>query len=410
MLEPFYRIHEKLLSGARVPIRRLLMDEIDWSHRLIALTGGRGVGKTDFVLGYAKELEVQRNLQSYLGKEHDLTPCLYVNLSDFYFTEHSLLEFAEEFVKSGGKTLILDQTFKYENWSKELLECYSRYPDLHIIFVALPVMQMDVDNTELDGIVKIYNLRGFSFREYLNLQAKTNLPSYSLKDILAHHVELALEINSKVNPQTYFDDYLRFGYYPSYLHQTHFETNLMRTINAVLDTDILIVKQINTDYIFKLRHLLYIMLSTTPSVCNVSKIAQQIGVSRATTLNYIAYMREARLLNLLYTTEKKNLLMEKDILRKPSKVYMHNTNLAYIVSDRKNTIQDIAETYFYEALHVRHKLNATDKGAMFLVDELHYFDVYGNVPHRDTFRYSAIYNMNIGYNNFIPLWLFGFLY
>ena len=89
---------------------------------------------------------------------------------------------------------------------------------------------------------------------------------------------------------------------------------------------------------------------------------------------------------------------------------MHNTNLAYIVSDRKHPIQDIAETYFYEALHVRHKLNATDKGAMFLVDELHYFDVYGNVPHRDTFRYSAIYNMNIGYNNFIPLWLFGFLY
>ena len=85
MLEPFYRIHEKLLNGARVPIRRLLMDEIDWSHRLIAITGGRGVGKTDFVLGYAKELEVQRNLQSYLGKEHDLTPCLYVNLSDFYF-------------------------------------------------------------------------------------------------------------------------------------------------------------------------------------------------------------------------------------------------------------------------------------------------------------------------------------
>lgn len=409
-LEPFTIVYNSLLKeDTPLPIRRLLSDEIDWSARLIAITGGRGVGKTDFVLAHARELEVQHNLQSYLGKEHEYTPCLYVNLSDFFFTEHTILEFTTQFAQDGGKTLIFDQTYKYPLWAEELKQCYDQFPQLHIIFVAATVM--DIDTSVIKDIVAVYNLRGLSFREYLNLQCKTNLPAYSLEDILKNHVGMALDINGKVNPQQYFDAYLRHGYYPSYLGQSNFMGYLTRIMNMVLDTDILIVKQINSNCIFKLRKLLYVMLSTTPGPCNISKIAEIIDASRATTLNYIVYMREARLLNLLYTVEKKAITEELDLNRKPMRVYMQNTNLAYTLSDRFNDIQGIAETFFYNTIHARHKLNAPDRNnATFLVDGRHYFNVYNNVPRKDTIQYSAIYNMNIGYNNFIPLWLFGFLY
>ena len=57
MLEPFFRIHDYLVEHSEMPIRRLLMDEIDWNDRLIAIKGGRGVGKTDFLLARAKEIE-----------------------------------------------------------------------------------------------------------------------------------------------------------------------------------------------------------------------------------------------------------------------------------------------------------------------------------------------------------------
>jgi predicted AAA+ superfamily ATPase len=100
----------------------MLMDEIDWSHRLIGIKGSRGVGKTTFLLQYAKE---------QFGTDRS---CLYINFNNFYFTEHTLVEFAEAFCAQGGKTLLIDQTFKYENWSKELRECYDRFPQLHIVF------------------------------------------------------------------------------------------------------------------------------------------------------------------------------------------------------------------------------------------------------------------------------------
>ena len=55
MLEAFYKTHDYLVEHVQVPARRVLMDEINWNDRLIAIKGGRGVGKTDFLLNYLKE-------------------------------------------------------------------------------------------------------------------------------------------------------------------------------------------------------------------------------------------------------------------------------------------------------------------------------------------------------------------
>ena len=179
MLDAFFRVHDYLVAHNDAPIRRLLMDEIDWSARLIAIKGGRGVGKTDFLLARAKEIEAKdKELQMQMessGRKRKAPvphkPCLYVNLNNFYFTEHSLVEFAGAFVKAGGHTLLIDQMFKYPNWSKELRKCYDKYKSLHIVFSASPVMRLIEENRDIAAIVKMYNLRGFSFREYLNLQS-----------------------------------------------------------------------------------------------------------------------------------------------------------------------------------------------------------------------------------------------
>ena len=99
MLDAFYQIHDFLVEHARMPIRRVLMDEIDWTCRLIAIRGGRGVGKTDFLLTRAREIEeMEKNRPEPIGrrrkkKSESGRPCLYVNLNNFYFTEHTLIEF-----------------------------------------------------------------------------------------------------------------------------------------------------------------------------------------------------------------------------------------------------------------------------------------------------------------------------
>lgn len=392
MLATFYQTHKYLVEHVNAPVRRNLMDEINWSDRLIAIKGSRGVGKTTFLLQYAKEKFGQSNA------------CLYVNFNNLYFTDHSLLEFADEFVKAGGRTLLLDQTFKYLNWSKELRECYLLYPNLHIIFSASPVMRLTEENPDLNGIVKMYNLRGFSFREYINLQAGTSFPSYTLEQILADYPTIAKRICEKVHPLWYFQDYLHHGYYPFYLENRNFSENLLKTINMMLEVDILMIRMIDIPYLSKIKQLLHVLLVESPCTLNVSSLADHIEMSRATTMNYIKYLKDARLLNLLYSKDR-------SWPAKPNRVYLQNTNIAFAAGERTISQQTLAETFFYNALHGNHKINATEHTAMFLVDNKHYFDVTANMPSRTSMRLTAVGNTEqTVQQNQIPLWLFGFLY
>lgn len=409
MLETFFQTHDYQVAHSKMPIRRLLMDEINWSERLIAIKGGRGVGKTDFLLTRAKEIEAAQKAQleqmpfAKQKKMADKRICLYVNLNSLYFTSHSLVEFAGSFYRQGGRYLLLDQMFKYPNWSKELRRCHDRYKDLHIIFAASPVMRLVDENKDIANIVRVYNLRGFSFREYLNHQTGRDFRPYSLEDILRSHYSISHEICEKVSPLRYFKEYLRAGYFPSYLETNDYQSEMLRMINMMIDVDVLLIKQIDVACLPKIRKLLYIMLNTAPCPLNISSISDEIEMSRATTMNYIKYLKDARLLNLLY-------MEGKTFPMKPARVYIQNPNIARINNMREEVPQDVYETFFYHALHAGHTVNATERNAMFVIDSKYYFDVKDEQPARDSIRPCAIGNIETGRGNFIPLWLLGFLY
>ena len=412
MLDAFFRIHDFLVAHSFMPIRRQLMDEINWDHRLIAIKGGRGVGKTDFLLSRVKEIETEwKNTPEPVVKGRrkkrkplsEIRPCLYVNFNDFYFTENSLLDLARQFVKEGGRYLFLDQLFKYPNWSRELKRCYNRFKDLHIIFCATPVMPIDEENNDLKDIADTYNLRGFSFREYLNLQTGLRFQSYSLEELMQRHASISREICSRVRPLDYFKAYLHHGYYPSYLESKSFEAELLKTMNTQLEVDVLMIKQIDVTCLHKLRKLLQILLREAPCALNISNISEEIGLSRATTMNYIKYLKDSRLINLLYPEDK-------SFPMKPTKLYIHNPNVAQMIFTRQIPMADLYETYFYTAVHGAHKVNATDRSAMFIIDNKYYFDVKETSSSRDTIRPTAVGDLETGRGNQIPLWLLGFLY
>ena len=112
-MESFFRTHAYLVEHTHAPVRRALMDEIDWNDRLIGIKGTRGVGKTTFLLQYAKEhFHVEDR------------KCLYINLNNFYFQGKGIAEFATEFYEGGGKVLLIDQVFKQPDWSTDLRKCY----------------------------------------------------------------------------------------------------------------------------------------------------------------------------------------------------------------------------------------------------------------------------------------------
>jgi predicted AAA+ superfamily ATPase len=393
-VEALFRTHKYLVEHVESPVQRQLMDEIDWNHRLIGVKGSRGVGKTTFLLEYAKQR---------FGA--DDRSCLYINLNNFYFTTCSLYDFADEFCKVGGRTLLIDQVFKLPNWSEDLRECYDKIPDLNIVFSGSSVMRLKEENLLLRDCVKSYNLRGFSFREYLNLMADTHFKSYTLDEILKNHVEIASEIVAKVKPLAYFQNYLHHGFSPFFLEKRNFSENLLKTMNMMLEVDVLFIKQIELKYLPKIRKLLYLIASTAPSVPNVSQLSTEINISRATVMNYIKYLSEARLFNLLYAEGD-------EFPKKPAMVYMQNTNLMHAITPGNVDFQAQRETFFYNVLYKDHKLNKGNRDAQFLVDHTHQF-VIADSDNKMKFKpdyYYAIDKIEVGSKKVIPLWLFGFLY
>ena len=395
-MEAFYRTHTYLVEHTISPLRRSLIDEIDWSDRLIGIKGTRGVGKTTFLLQYAKE---------YFGS-HD-PRCLYVNMNNFYFQGRGIADFAGEFVRRGGKVLLIDQVFKQPYWSQELKKCYDLYPNLHIVFTGSSVMRLKQENPELNGICKSYNLRGFSFREFLNLLQQLNLPAYSLEDIIDHHEEIAHEITKAVNPTTLFKDYLHHGYYPFFLEHRNYEENLLKTMNMMIEVDILLIKQIELKYLTKIKKLFYLLAVNGPKSPNISQLAKDIETSRATVMNYIKYLSEARLINIIYPTGE-------EFPKKPAKVIMHNPNLMYSFYPIKADTQDVMEAFFINSLWKAHVLNQSGHDSTYIVDDRWKFRVTDaksmNRMRHNTDLIYARYGCEEGSGNKIPIWLFGFLY
>jgi predicted AAA+ superfamily ATPase len=375
------------------------MDEVNWSDRLIAIKGTRGVGKTTFLLQYARRyFDVERR------------DCLYINMNHFSFTCKTIRDFAEEFRFIGGKTLLIDQVFKYPGWAKELRQCYDDFPDLKIVFSGSTVMPLD-ESEDLASVVKVYNLRGFSFREFLNIITGSEFQYFSLDEILNNHKAIADSICSKVKPLAYFRDYVHHGYYPFFLEKRNFSENLLKTVNMMLEVDVLSIRQIEQSYLPKLRKLLYLLSLSSPGKPNISHLSVECEISRATVTNYLEYLKDARLINMLYREGE-------EYPKKPDMVYMHNTNLMFALKSRSIEEQALRETFFYNQLHHNDcKLKKGTKNGIFIVKDRDEepgftFKIEGTKAKskKKTETYYAVEMMEVGEENIIPLWLFGFLY
>lgn len=392
-MEILFQIHQSLVEAKKETIRRELLDEIDWSQRMICIKGFRGVGKTTFLLDIIKE------------RYPDDKGCLYANLNNFYFTKRKIFNFADEFYKKGGKVLFLDQMHKYPDWSEELRACYDSFPDLKIIFTSSPVLRVLEGHDNLKGIVKVYHLEGLSFREFLNFKGNFNFKKYTLDDIIKNHRKISAEITEYVRPLAYFNDYLKTGYYPYFLNNGPFYSEtLMKHINLALELDVTYLNQIEMKYLPKLRKLLQIICNQVPFSPNVSKISSDVETSRATIMNYLRYLKNARLINMLHSNG------DEDLMKKPDLIYVHDTNILYAVEPNNINNRNLRTTFFYNQVGYKYNMKSSES-ADFIIEGKYNFSVGGKytepVSEND---YAAADMIEEGSGNIIPLWLFGFLY
>ncbi|MEX0966259.1 MAG: AAA family ATPase [Bacteroidia bacterium] len=393
------RAHHNRLIDTATPsvLQRPLGLELNWGLRLSGILGTRGVGKTTLMLNHLKETH---------GRDPS---ALYVSLDNIYFNSNPLFDTASDFYNSGGKYLFLDEVHRYQNWSQEIKNLYDSFPAMKIVFTGSSILHLIQGQADLSRRARIYRMEGLSFREFVNAETKLSLPHYSLSDITGNHVSIAGEITAQVKPLAHFQAYLQHGYYPFYLEDLpSYPDQLMATINLVLDVDLPLCRAVDVNSSRKLKRLLYMIATTAPMTPNVSKISAGVEVARKTLPLYFDYLHDAQLVNLLRSAGK-----GYSQLAKPAKIYLHNTNLAYAIAPQIPDKGTLRETFFLNQLSSRHTVNHTDIGN-FLVDNSMIFEIGGRSKKGTQLKdaekgFVAADDIEVGYGNKIPLWLFGFL-
>ena len=396
-MDKLYQKFYNKYNATQTKIVRKFINKIDWSDQLIGLKGSRGVGKTTLILQHIK--------QNYSAKNE----ALYISLDDLYFSTHTLYDLADTFHKKGGLFLAIDEVHRYDNWAIEIKNIYDDMPGLKVVFTGSSLLHINHAKADLSRRAVIYNLAGLSFREFVLFEAGIDLPIYSLNDILTNHVEICMSLKEHKLLQ-YFDDYLSHGYYPFYLENVHtFHQKLSQVILTVLEVDITQFADIKTSNIIYLKKLLQIISSSTPFKPNMNVLSQRTGITLNTMKHYLKLLHDADLLQLLYVENK-----SINSLNKPEKIYLQNTNLMFNHAGWFENMGNARETFFFNQVEYQHKVKAS-KQADFFVDDMFTFEIGGKNKSKKQIcdldnAFVVKDNIDIGHENIIPLWLFGFMY
>ncbi|AXJ01432.1 hypothetical protein CYPRO_2184 [Cyclonatronum proteinivorum] len=393
------QLFEKSIQKIRrtsLQFKRSLIDEIDWSARLIGIKGPRGVGKTTLMLQYMRE-NLPLNDQ-----------CLYVSLDSAWFARHELSGFIDDFVKAGGRYLFLDEVHKYPGWSTALKNAWDDYPDLKIVFSGSSLLEIVNARADLSRRALVYTLPGLSFREYLALKSGITLPAHDLSDILENHVALSSEITAEVRPLPLFRAYLKQRFYPFFLESP--DTYLWRleeVVNYILEAELPALRNIDITYVPRIKKLMQIIAESVPFTPNVTQLSGRIGINRNTLISYFHYLEEASIIQNLY---KDSAGLTK--MQKPVKILMENTNLMHAIAPHKVNAGAERETFFVNQLKMNHTVEYSDIGD-FRIDQHYYFEIGGKNKTGKQLQgqagWVAADTIETGFKNIIPLWLLGFL-
>lgn len=401
-MESLFKRHDAYLSTVPMEYIRDFMQRVNWQSRLIVIRGPKGVGKSTLMQQYIKQ-----NFSA--GDRH----ILYCSADTNYFAAHTLLDLAENFVKMGGKWLFIDEVHKYPGWSREIKEIYDLYRELHIVLSGSSLIQINDGQADLSRRIIVYDMPGLSLREFLHLDVGLDIQPVSLQQLLENPAKFCMEIISLCHPLEHFSRYLQFGYYPFYFEQKQeYYDKLENTINYIIDVELTKFRGLDVGYTRQVKALLHVISQMTPYEVDIAKLSKASGISRLSTLKYLAHLEEACLIRRLFTD-----LKTVTDLQKPDKIYLDNSNLLYLLSLERPEIGTVRETFFANQLaSAGHTVEyAGYKKGDFRIDENIVIEVGGQdkdfsqIADQEN-AYVAADDIESAYMRKIPLWAFGFLY
>lgn len=409
-MDEIYQLSQSFLRARNQKHRRYFIKSNTLHERMSILVGQRGIGKTTLLIQYLLDF----------SQDNALSPkILYIPSDHFTLGRASLYSIAEKFVANGGEFIAFDEIHKVKDWSISLKSIYDSFPKLKVLASGSSALEIHKGSHDLSRRAIVHHVFGMSFREYLEMELELSLPQISFQDLLQHHSQHCHDICSLIETRKskkilpLFSDYLKHGFYPYWFEwkeENNFAITLEQSIHTTLEADLIAIHpHLSGSSIKKIRALLTFIAQNVPFTPNWRDLSNLLEIGDERTLkNYFSLLEDADLIKMLYKSSKK-----LGSINFPAKVYLQNTNLCYIIAKGDENKGTLRETFLFNTLSRQHEVTFPLQGD-FLVDSRFIIEVGGaKKTNKQIWQnqdsYIAADEIEIGINNKIPLWLFGFL-
>jgi len=366
------------------------------SSKLVGIIGARGVGKTTALIQYLNEYPAPFSKKLYIS-------------ADFIMI-NSLFDIIKEFVKEGGEIVVIDEIHKYPDFEIELKKIYDIL-DVKVFFSGSSAIKLDNIKADLSRRAVIFEVTGMSFREFLEIDLNIKLPSFSLEEILKNHTDISYELLQKFELRPKFKEYIQKGYYPFYFEdKENYLKKLNEVINISIEVDIPSVFSIEYETINKLKKIVKLICESYPFTLNIQEFLTKLNMSKndyKRLYKYFYFLERAKIFRILW-----NKYRGDNLLTKPDKIYLNNTNLhyAYCLNREIGTVREV----FFASMFEDYNIKVAKKGDFFIEDK-YTFEIGGKNKTKKQIKniensFIVQDDIEIGKGNVIPLWLFGFLY
>lgn len=401
MLQKLTEIHEYVVLKKNRKIKRYLYKKINWNTQAICIFGARGTGKTTMMV------------QHYFEHYNDSEKALYISADHISVISHGLYEVADTYFKSGGFALYIDEIHNYPNWSLELKNILDVFSDKKIVISGSSSLMLNSGKGDLSRRLIYYELKGLSFREYLLFSENVEYKPVKLEELLINHSKISASIVKNKSILKSFTNYLKFGYFPFFLEgKEEYSNRIMNILQKVIMEDMAITFNLSQPKLPAIKKLLWLLAASKPMAPNIQKLSSILGISREYTYHYIEYLEKSGLINTVKRHGKGT-----TPIRKPGKIFLENPNLLPVLSEdsgissMKGTLR---ETFFVNQMKINNNISIPKNGD-FIINNSYLFEIGGKNKDFSQIAnieksFLALDDIETGFKNKIPLYLFGFLY
>lgn len=405
-LNELFAIQNKLISLIPLKFKRYMFEKINWNNRMITITGARGTGKTTLVLQHFKE------------KYKTVEKCLYMSADNPLVLKNGVYNIANEYFKFYGDAVIIDEIHKQPNWSSEIKALYDAFPDKKIIILGSSRLNILNQKGDLSRRTLIYNLKGLSFREFLELKYEVNFSSFGLEEILSDHIKISSDLlQISRNILKHFMEYKQIGFYPFFttVDISEYQVLLNNVLDKVIYEDVPALKDIKSSSQVALKKLIaYLSISKIPTI-NIGSMCNELDIPKETLYEFLDLLSRADLVNII----KKRDATVRSL--KKSRIFLSSPNLYYAISNElwKHNVDvgNIRESFFVSQITGLYPLYSSQIDYSIDLKSRNNIEVEigGKTKSRKQIMnakngYVFRDDQEMGYDNIIPLYLIGFLY